>query len=208
MAEANWLETNKEKLSERDWDKYPLQLADTGVFLVLDVDNGNVLAMAQYPTYDLNVLIAGGEEAASILTDERNVMMNYAIQQRAEPGSVFKMVTALAALVNNKITPITTISDKGPFTAYTNNEKEAPTCWANKTVRNSHHQNLDIIHGLSKSCNYFFYELGHRRQRQHAAVSVFGRYRPDQQNRHRSARRKARHRGQPDHAVRFHGFPG
>lgn len=83
MAEANWLETNKEKLNERDWDKYPLQLADTGVFLVLDVDNGNVLAMAQYPTYDLNALIAGGEEAASILTDERNVMMNYAIQQRA-----------------------------------------------------------------------------------------------------------------------------
>ena len=162
MAEANWLETNKEKLSERDWDKYPLQLADTGVFLVLDVDNGNVLAMAQYPTYDLNALIAGGEEAASILTDERNVMMNYAIQQRAEPGSVFKMVTALAALVNNKITPITTISDMGPYTAYTKNKSEAPTCWANKAVRNSKHKNLTIIGGLSNSCNYFFYELGHR----------------------------------------------
>ena len=162
MAEANWLETNKEKLSERDWDKYPLQLADTGVFLVLDVDNGNVLAMAQYPTYDLNVLIAGGEEAAAILTDERNVMMNYAIQQRAEPGSTFKMVTALAALVNKKITPMTTISDKGPYTEYTKNVNEAPTCWANKTVRNKDHQNLDIIKGLSKSCNYFFYELGHR----------------------------------------------
>lgn len=162
MAEDNWLETNKEKIETRDWDKYPLQLADTGVLIVLDVDNGNVLAMAQYPTYDLNALIAGGEEAATILTDERNVMMNYAIQQRAEPGSVFKMVTALAALVNKKITPITTISDKGPYMEYTKNENDAPVCWANKTVRNSKHQNQTIIQGLSNSCNYFFYELGHR----------------------------------------------
>ena len=162
MADDSWLETNKEKLEERDWDAYPLQLADTGVLIVLDVNNGNVLAMAQYPTYDLNALIAGGEEAAAILTDERNVMMNYSIQQRAEPGSTFKMVTALAALVNEKITPITTISDEGPYMQYTNSESEAPTCWASKAVRQSKHQNQTIIQGLSNSCNYFFYELGHR----------------------------------------------
>lgn len=161
MAEGAWLETNKEKIAERDWDKYPLKLANTGVLIVLDIDTGNVLAMAQYPTYDLNALIAGGDAAAAILTDERNVMMNYAIQQRAEPGSTFKMVTALAALVNEKITPVTTISDAGPFMAYTNNEEDAPICWIAKSQRDQHSQQT-IIQGLSNSCNYFFYELGHR----------------------------------------------
>ena len=161
LASGTWLETNKDKIASRDWDKYPLQLADTGVLIVLDVDNGNVLAMAQYPTYDLNQLIVGGDTAAEILLDERNVMMNYAIQQRAEPGSVFKMCTALAALVNGKLSPVDTISDQGPFMEYTTNEDDAPVCWIAKSQRGDHaHQT--IIEGLAHSCNYFFYELGAR----------------------------------------------
>ncbi|MBQ9197737.1 MAG: hypothetical protein IJ157_10945 [Clostridia bacterium] len=163
MAKSTWLETNRAKLTDgsRDWDKYPLLLAETGVLMVTDVSNGNVLAMAQYPTYDLNALIAGGEAAAEILTDERNVMMNYAIQQRAEPGSTYKMVTALAALVNGAITPVDTISDGGPFMRYTNNENEAPTCWIAKNLR-WQHSDQTVIQGLSHSCNYFFYELAAR----------------------------------------------
>ena len=163
MAKAAWLETNREKLmgGARDWEKYPLLLAETGVLTVLDVKTGNILAMAQYPTYDLNALIAGGEAAAEILTDERNVMMNYAIQQRAEPGSTYKMVTALAALVNKAITPVDTISDGGAFMRYTNNINEAPTCWIAKNLRWKH-ADQTVIKGLSNSCNYFFYELASR----------------------------------------------
>ena len=163
MADPTWSETNSEKINggERDWEKYPILLADTGVLMVVDVNNGNVLAMAQYPTYDLNALIAGGDAAVEILTDERNVMMNYAIQQRAEPGSTFKMVTALAALTNGELSPIETISDQGPFTKYTSNETEAPTCWIAKNLR-SQHADQTIIQGLSNSCNYFFYEISSR----------------------------------------------
>jgi len=161
MAEGNWLETNKDKIASRDWDKYPLNLADTGVLLVLDIDTGNMLAMAQYPTYDLNQLVAGGDDAAEILLDERNVMMNYAIQQRAEPGSVFKMVTSLAALVNGRLLPSDLISDDGPYMRYTTNEDDAPVCWIAKSSRHQH-ANQTIIQGLSNSCNYFFYELGAR----------------------------------------------
>lgn len=163
LADSRWLETNKAKLfeSDRDWEEYPLLLAETGVLMVTDVNTGNVLAMAQYPTFDLNALIAGGDAAAEILLDERNVMMNYAIQQRAEPGSTFKMVTALAALVNHAITPIDKISDAGPFMTYTNNESEAPKCWIAKSLR-SQHANLTVIEGLAHSCNYFFYEIASR----------------------------------------------
>jgi len=163
IADSRWLETNRAKLTDgsRDWDKYPLLLADTGVLMVTDVKTGSVLAMAQYPTYDLNALIAGGNAAAEILTDERNVMMNYAIQQRAEPGSTYKMVTALAALVNKAITPVDKISDGGAFTRYTHNESEAPTCWIAKNLRYQHNDQT-VIEGLAHSCNYFFYELAAR----------------------------------------------
>lgn len=161
LANPQWLETNRSKISDRDWDEFSLLLAETGVLMVLDVNTGNVLAMAQYPTYDLNALIAGGDAAAEILTDERNVMMNYAIQQRAEPGSTYKMVTALAALVNKAITPVDKISDGGPFTKYTHNENEAPTCWIAKNLRYQHNDQT-VIEGLAHSCNYFFYEIASR----------------------------------------------
>lgn len=161
LANSQWLETNRDKINSRDFEEFPLLLAETGVLMVTDVSNGNVLAMAQYPTYDLNALIAGGDAAAEILTDERNVMMNYAIQQRAEPGSTYKMVTALAALVNKAITPVDKISDGGPFTKYTHNESEAPTCWIAKNLRYQHNDQT-VIEGLAHSCNYFFYEIASR----------------------------------------------
>ena len=159
MQNGDWLETNKEKINTRDWDADPVRLAEKGVLIVMDVNNGKILAMAQYPTYDLNAMVAGGEAAQEIVADKRGLLMNYAIQTRAEPGSTFKMVTSLAALVNGVITPTTQISDGGKFMKYTSNEAEAPTCW---TTHPENHKDQTIIEGIEHSCNYFFYELGSR----------------------------------------------
>ena len=156
MQQGKWLETNKEKIATRDWDLYNIRLAEHGVLIVLDVKTGRVLAMAQYPNYDLNAMIAGGAAANAIVADKRGLLMNYATQTRAEPGSIFKMVTSLAALTNGAITPTTTIDDKGKFMRYTSNEDEAPTCWANYP---NDHVNQTIVQGLSNSCNYFFFTL-------------------------------------------------
>ena len=159
MQSGNWLEINRDKINRRDWVTYPIQLADTGVLLVMDVNSGALLASAQYPTYDLNAMIAGGESARAIVADERNLLMNYATQTRAEPGSIFKMCTGLAALTNSDVTGFTVetqISDGGKFTVYTTNENEAPTCWTNYP---QNHRDQTIVQGLSNSCNYFFYTL-------------------------------------------------
>ncbi len=161
MFSDTWREANKEELESRDFDKYPLQLADSGCMVVLEVDTGKVLALAQYPTYDLNAMVAGGKEAVDIIRDERNILTNYAIQSRAEPGSIFKMVTSMAALSNGVLSVTDTISDEGPFMKYTNKESEAPTCWIAKGQRYKH-ANQTIIQGLSNSCNYFFYEIASR----------------------------------------------
>lgn len=161
MQNGKWLETNRAKLDTRDWTEFPIELADTGVLVVMDVNNGNLLASAQYPTYDLNAMIAGGEAAAEIMMDKRSPSSNLAIHTRYEPGSIFKMVTGLAALTNSDVTGFTVntkISDGGKFMEYTSNEDEAPTCW---TDYPQNHQDQTIVEGLSNSCNYFFYTLGY-----------------------------------------------
>jgi len=161
IQSSKWLETQKDKISDRDWDKYPLNLADTGVLLVMDLKEnpGAIKVMAQYPNYDLNAMIAGGDAAREIIMDERGLTMNYAVQTRAEPGSIFKMVTGLAALTNGELTPTEEISDAGRFMKYTNNREDAPKCW---TSSPKSHAKLNISTGLTNSCNYFFYTLASR----------------------------------------------
>ena len=159
MQDSKWLENNKDKISRRNWDEYPIQLADTGVLIVLDVRTGKLLACAQYPTYDLNAMVESGDAAREIVMDERGLLMNYAVQTRAEPGSIFKMCTGLAAMTNGVLTPFETIDDMGRFDKYTTNREEAPKCWTNTP---SAHHDQTIVEGLTNSCNYFFYTLSSR----------------------------------------------
>ncbi len=170
----SWLETNRDVIETRNWEKYPLSLADRAAMMVIDMD-GRVLAMANYPTYDLNALIEGGEESAQILTDERNLLMNYNIHARATPGSIFKMVPSLAALMEGELLPEETISDGGLFMLYTSDKNTAPKCWISASQRYKH-QNQTIVQGLSNSCNFFFYTLGAKlgEERLYQYASEFG----------------------------------
>ena len=155
-----WLDSNKEDISTRKWSKYPLSLADRAAMMVIDME-GRVLAMANYPTYDLNGLVAAGEESRVILSDTRNVLMNYNIHARGTPGSIFKMVSSLGAMLDGKLLTNETISDGGRFMLVTTVESQAPKCWISEGQRYKH-QSQTIIQGLSNSCNYFFYTLGYR----------------------------------------------
>ena len=160
LMDEGWLDQNKEDIATRKWTKYPLSLADRAAMMVVDME-GRVLAMANYPTYDLNGLVAAGEESRVILSDTRNVLMNYNIHARGTPGSIFKMVSSLGALLDGKLYTNETISDGGRFMLVTNVESQAPKCWISERNRYLH-QNQTIIQGLQNSCNYFFYTLGYR----------------------------------------------
>ncbi|MBQ7306589.1 MAG: hypothetical protein IJW85_10295, partial [Clostridia bacterium] len=102
MVSDSWLEANKEDIANRDWEKYPMALAEHGCMVVLDMQD-RVLAMANYPTYDLNALVAGGKDAIAILADERNLLLNYGIHARGTPGSIFTMVTGDGALAEGEL---------------------------------------------------------------------------------------------------------
>ena len=65
LASEKWWEDNKNDIHNRNWTEYPLELAEHGCLIVLDMQC-RVLAFANYPTYDLNALVAGGKEARAI----------------------------------------------------------------------------------------------------------------------------------------------
>ncbi len=156
----SWLESNKTDIENRNWERYPLSLAQRAAMMVIDME-GRVLAMANYPTFDLNALSSAGPASNPILTDPRHVLMNYNIHARGTPGSIFKMVSSLGAMLEGKLKINETISDGGYFLEYTTDLTTAPKCWISASQRYKH-QYQTIVQGLSNSCNYFFYTLGSR----------------------------------------------
>ncbi len=174
LASDSWLEANKTDIHNRNWTTYPLALAEHGCLVVLDMQC-RVLAMANYPTYDLNALVAGGKDAMAILGDSRNLLLNYGIHARGTPGSIFKMVTGTGALVEKELLPTERISDGGYYTKYNADKSTAPKCWINQNYIYKH-ANQTIVDGLTNSCNYFFYELSSRlgEERLYRYASLYG----------------------------------
>ena len=160
LASEEWQENNRKDLMKRNWSQYPLALAEHGCLIVLDMEC-RVLALANYPTYDLNALVTGGKAAMEILGDSRNLLLNYGIHARGTPGSIFKMVTGTGALIEHKLDVKERITDMGYYTKYNQDLSTAPKCWISKNAR-FNHANQTIVEGLSHSCNYFFYELSSR----------------------------------------------
>lgn len=174
MVDSSWLESNRTDIAKRNWEQYPLELAEHGVMVVLDMQD-RVLAMANFPTYDLNALVAGGAEARAILADDRNLMLNYAIGSRATPGSIFKMVTGFGVLAEGELAPTERFTDMGYYTKYNTDESTAPKCWISEGQR-SKHAAQTIVDAIQNSCNFFFYEMGDRlgEDRLYRYASLFG----------------------------------
>lgn len=148
--------------------------AKIGAAVALDVRNGEVLAMASVPGYDPNVFLKPlSEETWQALNPSYTQvggqadkdptlprpLVNNAITNAFAPGSVFKPITALAALQAGVVTRTEAILDEGRYTRFS--QVQAPACW---TWNESHttHGLVDLDAALSGSCNYYFYELGYR----------------------------------------------
>lgn len=127
--------------------------AQGGAVVVIDVNTGEILAMASYPTFDLKLF---NQNYAEMREDPMQPMFNRAIAGTYAPGSIFKMCTGLAALESDKdiIKPKGTIYDLGIYKVY------APTYTPKCLAYPGSHGSVNVSTALKVSCNYYFYEIG------------------------------------------------
>ena len=137
---------NKEKKTGLD--------AGGGAVVVTDVNTGEILALANYPTYDIETF---DEDYESLLNNKLNPLFNRAISGIYAPGSVFKILTAITGLEEKVITKNEIIEDKGVYDYY----DQKFNCWIWTDMHKTHGR-VNVETAIQNSCNYYFYEVGKR----------------------------------------------
>lgn len=125
--------------------------AYSGSVVVMDPNDGTVIAMANYPTYNPEEFYEEAEESTDSFRPTIN-KQNLAIAEIYEPGSVIKPITVAAAIDSGKVTPETTFIDSGP-TRYSDYVIDN---WDGK-----HHGVQTILQLLQKSNNIGSAWVGH-----------------------------------------------
>ena len=151
------LKNNIEKIKTGGFGK--VYDAKGGSCVVMNVKTGEVLAMASYPDYNPQSFANGisSEEWKSYNENKSYPLLNKCIQSAYEPGSIFKMVTAIAGLESGNISLSERINDTGVYKKYGTDWK----CWY-YTDYHTGHGYLNVIGAIQKSCNFFFYETADR----------------------------------------------
>ena len=125
-----------------------------GAFAVMDVNNGEVLALGSQPSFDPNIFTKPlSKKRLDALSSDAlgKPLFNRAIQAGYPTGSTFKLVTAAAALESGHITPETVLNDPGSLTVGGVTFENA-----GKVV----HGALALRQALTVSSDVFFYQLG------------------------------------------------
>ena len=134
----------------------PAQLAlkpCSGSCVITDPNNGDILALVSYPSYDNNKM-SGSVDAdyyRQLSNDKSKPLLNWATQAQSAPGSIFKACTSIAGLDTGVIGPGTGFYCSGSF----DKVDPAPRCW-----RLYGHGTETVTTALRDSCNVFFYNVG------------------------------------------------
>lgn len=123
--------------------------------IVMNPNNGQILAMVDLPTYDNNLFARGisDKDLRELLEAPYFPLINKSISSAFPPGSTFKIITAAAALQADVVTPATIIDCAGGmFVPSPYGGGSWLKCWAA-------HSTEDMIAGLADSCDTYFYQL-------------------------------------------------
>ena len=124
-----------------------------GAVVVQLCKTGEILAMASYPTYDISTF---NQDYEALSEDEMNPLFNRALTAYP-PGSVYKMVTSIAAVDLGGFDPGYIIEDKGLYTYY---DSFQPKCHIWSLANPRTHGKINLMQAIAYSCNYYFYEVG------------------------------------------------
>lgn len=124
---------------------------------IMDLETENMVVLASAPAFDPNVFVAPGKgkERLKFLRDREAPLMDRGVSSAYPPGSVFKLVTALAGLETGKITPNSRFHCGGAFRLKPG--ARPYHCWNKKG-----HGSLNLYEALERSCNVYFYNIGSR----------------------------------------------
>ncbi len=136
---------------------------DRGAVVAIDPRTGDVLAMASTPTYDASGIADPATSRAAFAAardDPGQPLLDRAIQGRYVPGSVFKIVTAIAGLSSGAITPATTFPQQP-------RAESTGLLVSGYRVRDGHHpftgtELLDFARATEVSCNIWYALAGLR----------------------------------------------
>ncbi len=125
-----------------------------GAFVAMKVDDGSILGMGSYPSYDPNVYTppVSTDAIKALSSDEAKPLLDRAIQAGYPTGSTFKLITATAGLEEHLITPTEIVDDPGCFKLGEGDEFCNAGDQANGPV--------DMTDALRVSSDVYFYKLG------------------------------------------------
>lgn len=135
-----------------------------GSAVVMKVRTGEILAMASKPAFDPNMFSSGisVHDWRKLIFNKQHPLQNKAIDGQFPPGSVYKIVTAYAALEEKIITPEDTVFCPGYFKL----GRRSYRCW-----NRGGHGDVNLHDALVQSCDVYFYTVGHR-----LGIDTLGRY--------------------------------
>lgn len=136
--------------------------AKSGAAIVVDVNSGEVLASASYPSYDPNLFVSGisSKDYSDLQPQNTNdllapsPLLNLVSQASFQPGSTFKMITGMAALEHG-LNPEYSINDPGVI--WMGKKSYGDAIW-NKNKSN--HGITNLYKALQESCNIYFFTIG------------------------------------------------
>ena len=127
-----------------------------GSGVIMDIETGEVYALASYPSFDPAQVSAGGSEVSALLTDSRAPFLDRAISGLYAPGSVVKTLVASAALQEGIITPEKHILSTGAISVPNPYDPKHPSIFKDWRAQGW----VDIRHAIAVSSDVDFYEVG------------------------------------------------
>ena len=127
-----------------------------GSVVVAKPSSGEILALISKPDFDPNLIISKNnyEIIRALNNNIDNPFINRAIQARYPPASTFKLITAIAALEEDKWNPNRTVYCPGKYTLHGYKDRDF-YCY-------KYHGIVDMYMAIAESCSVYFYQLGYK----------------------------------------------
>lgn len=127
---------------------------ETGSIVLMDPRNGEVLALATYPRYNLNEMVPFIPHRVwnRLIQDPRRPLVNRPVREHYAPGSTIKPFICLAGLLSGRVTGETTYTCHG---SYQPGPNAAPMHCNNRLG----HGTLDMREAIARSCNVYMWRL-------------------------------------------------